>query len=1274
MFNPFSIYAADVKVGNKPDEVPPILKGLFSFISKAKSRYDENERLLAESMEKMLAENLENTPNPPAWIDKLQSFTQKIPGALENQYQKGISTLPKPLQFLGEPGRVTGKVISNIPNILTTAVFKTPEERAQVKQVKETGTLAEKAKLQSELDKRAAASMAFAVSSSPIESGLTPQIARGIFKVKPNATEAEINTAYKALISKEAPRTVEQLAVASRSNAAKIINNARELLLNEAKGLVKAGKKLLPGVEAKVTPERDIEGVLDQAKTMADDVANTKLDEVRGLVYSGDNAAAQKLFNKIDNPNKPDFKALIDEVLLYQQKIEAEGMKAVGDKFGEYQKDYNRIKAKVKSFGETTAKKTKELYREHVPAATTGQMSSDELANLLGVSENELMARVADDIAKEGGVIGGKTATRDLTISKGKQIRQIVSTFPVSRGKIPVAPGQEYIPEVVGQTYNAEPTEATLGKIGQRQTLAREKTAKQDFDEWQKQVVAQEGVLPKTPGQEAEMLGGMVKESTLSPLSTNIEELKDLPWLGKKTLDTTRVFETVYGKRFPEVDRTILQPFDNAKEQMLQTTNKLLNELKEKVVDPLGGRKSKESADIQKFGEGIKTKEELVTIWGKEKADKIVDADAWFRQKYDELLDTVNKGLESIYPDKLDKRIPKRTDYYRHFAELSGFGGLKKALQNPEVGNAPNITPPGVIKPSAKWMSIAKERFGGKTEYDAVGGFLDYIPQASYMIHINPQIQVFRNLAKELANQTNDVNNAATYGKLNRFISWLNNEAGHLAGEPNPYDTWITKGYIDDPRVFRALDWTNRNVKANVMLGNLGASLVQSANMVQGVAKAGIKNFVAGTVDVLFSPLKGEFGPATNSKFLKERYSYKKFREFDVGFLEKSRDFAAWITTVLDEFGTRTNWNAIYRKGIEDKVADPMRYADLETGKLVGHRGIGAQSEVQRAMTTQLIAPFQLEVTNNWHVMGDMVSEKTYGALIKFLIYSWIFNSLIEKVTGRRPLFDPVDAMYDATTDPSMTPLERVGRVAGEVLSNVPFGQTLASTAIQSPESRKKFFGEEDPTRYGGGIIATKALSDPLFTVLNPLGFGGTQIKRTYDSLMAISRGYSKTASGDMRYPVSTDVDNVFQILAMGQYSTPTAQFYFKENLRPLSDNQIKQWKNSVAKGKSPEVAWAEIYKRRITDGLSEKYGAINKEKISAQEKAKKRAEVKKEYNDLKSKLETFATGKSGFTLIDLLNLVNKKGAGEEPNQFESYAPQVNQITQTNPFSQYAAQ
>ena len=177
-----------------------------------------------------------------------------------------------------------------------------------------------------------------------------------------------------------------------------------------------------------------------------------------------------------------------------------------------------------------------------------------------------------------------------------------------------------------------------------------------------------------------------------------------------------------------------------------------------------------------------------------------------------------------------------------------------------------------------------------------------------------------------------------------------------------------------------------------------------------------------------------------------------------------------------DRAGTNFIWNSVYSKGLAQKILNPIKYADEVTRGLVAGRGVGEVPLLQKSKIFQLVAPFQLEVGNLWSVMRDFTKAKDFGALMTLFVSSWVLNRGMEKARGSGVAFDPMQAFIEAMGE-DLTPLQRGGRIAGEVLSNMPGGQTAASiypeygtTAFgyQLPTS-DKLFGRADPTRFGSG-------------------------------------------------------------------------------------------------------------------------------------------------------------------------------------------------------------
>src|SRR5690606_10279541 len=132
-----------------------------------------------------------------------------------------------------------------------------------------------------------------------------------------------------------------------------------------------------------------------------------------------------------------------------------------------------------------------------------------------------------------------------------------------------------------------------------------------------------------------------------------------------------------------------------------------------------------------------------------------------------------------------------------------------------------------------------------------------------------------------------------------------------------------------------------------------------------------------------------------NSIFLNERYFESAVDQFPIDAVrhpgkatrDQLKKLAVWITGALDEVGTKFIWNAHYEKALAQKMAEPVKYADDVTRKLVAGRGIGEVPIVQKARVFQVVAPFQLEVGNLWWVLKDMaVKEKDIAGLIRFML------------------------------------------------------------------------------------------------------------------------------------------------------------------------------------------------------------------------------------------------------------------------------------------------
>jgi hypothetical protein len=700
--------------------------------------------------------------------------------------------------------------------------------------------------------------------------------------------------------------------------------------------------------------------------------------------------------------------------------------------------------------------------------------------------------------------------------------------------------------------------------------------------------------------------------------------------------DIYRNFKHAFGKNYEAVKKSVLDPFDASKKAYIGEQKIYTDDLYNNVVKKLGIKKNtKESSAVQWFGEGKRmsgVEETIDPLTGQkikkavevpytlddlkkdfpDKWQNIVEADKWFRKSYDELIDKVNATVKQIYPNNPDKIVPKRADYYRHFKEMTnGFEGLRNVFDTPANIDPKLVGISDFTQPKTKWQSFKQKRGLGEYKSDAVGGFLDYIKAAAYSIHIDPQINVFRSMAKDIAETTEQSKNA------NNFIKFLRGYADDLAGKTNSID----RPFLNETnrQFMNIINAGNVRIKKNTVLMSAKSALSQLANVPLGVAKVknpihiskGVGETLAGFVG------KGKAPDAyKQSQFITERYADKLYRRFDTKILDQPEKFASWMLESTDELGTKMIFNSVHNQAIAKGIKDPIKYADDVTRSLVAGRGIGEVPLAQKAKVFQIVAPFQLEVANQWHVMKDFINEKDFAAIPILLLGNYIFNNAVQSVTGSRVTFDPINAMEDAifeedtnlyekgknfitkgelpTIDNKTTGLQKLGRLGGEVLSNMPLGSSLAEQFM--PESaRMKYLGKTDPTRFGTGLMLTKGLQDPLYKLLPPMG--GGQIKKSIEGLKSVQilpkdlEGNKQAVSGSynmgkLRFPVEKTPLNIAKAAVFGQYSSKEAVEYFRRNGKELSEEQTKQLENWVKSGRDPKLFYDNILKGRELNKL----------------------------------------------------------------------------------------
>lgn len=700
---------------------------------------------------------------------------------------------------------------------------------------------------------------------------------------------------------------------------------------------------------------------------------------------------------------------------------------------------------------------------------------------------------------------------------------------------------------------------------------------------------------------------------------------KDISGFMGQARDLYRNFEHVFGERFDEVKRVILDPFDRSKGAMVDELTAIGDDLEKNVIKKLGIEKgSRLSAAVQRYGDSSLhggeqwSFDRLVAEVGSADASKVVEADAYFRSRYNTLIERVNAVRREIYPNDPQKLIPQRKDYYRHFQELGdGYKSLIDLFESPAGINPQLAGLSEWTKPKSKFLSFAQQRLGKETTIDAVGGFLNYAPSFAYAVHIDPHIGKFRYLRRRLAEvsptpgvrELVDAANpeAAAMGAkdlvpqegINNFLSYLDDFANDLAGKTNPMDRFIQKVLPGGRKTFRVIDWINARVKANTILGNLSSAVAQIFNVPNGVASAKLYSVpgMQRTVSSLF--VKNE--PIEASAFIKERFQQDIASRFKMdwvehpvrGSSERAKEVAIWITQVMDEVGTKFVWNSHYEKALAEGASDPIKYADDITRKLVAGRGIGEVPLVQKSKIFQLVAPFQIEVGNAWYILGGFISRKDFAAVATLFIANYLMNRAAEQVRGTPVVFDPIQSLIDGATQAAdemeegnsgRAAFKFAGRQAGEILSNIPFGQSVAAALPDAfvedklgfQGGKKELFGSADPGRFGGGLLAINGVMDPMYRLFPP--FGGMQAKRTIGGIQSMLEGRVSDAGDRLSFETSATFKNIAQAVLFGKNATDEARSFY-DTRDDLFQRIYRQDAQRTEKGVEAQSVWAEVKK-----------------------------------------------------------------------------------------------
>jgi len=647
-------------------------------------------------------------------------------------------------------------------------------------------------------------------------------------------------------------------------------------------------------------------------------------------------------------------------------------------------------------------------------------------------------------------------------------------------------------------------------------------------------VIDKVGILKAQEETPPEVRGGLV------PPEMNFGNWKDKNafLLSRETLE--RNIEDLAGKEAQKVKEYITEPIKINETKRAEFLNEMRSYISEKMKSLDIKYGSLADKYVQRYGEKKATLDEIKNKFPKN-WENIVKASEFFRGLYDDMLNTVNATRSKFGYGP----IPKRADYFRHYQELGSviksFGVLLREEDLPT--NIAGIT--GIFKPGKPFSTAELQRLGEKTTESAIGGVDNYLDSISkQMFHID-SVQRVRSLEKYIRKMA-EVDPEI---KLQNLVSNITEYGNLLAGKKAQFDRAFES--VFGRPFYGVIRFIQSRTSANMIAGNVSSALTNFIPFTQSFATTEKLSATKGIFEGLISPFVKDFNKidGVKSELLTRRYPADKIA---LSFLGKSEKFAGTLFKSIDQFTAKSILAGKYYEGIKKGLGKEkaMKEADNYTSRILADRSWGQLPNLMSTKTLGPITQFQTEINNMMSFIekdiprqykGDF--KKVANATIQFAIYSYLFNELFEKITGRRPTIDPIYAFATLT---GMSPAgkdknigERSYTAIKDFTGNVPFGNIFMQGG-RIPISA----GIPDFSKIikDGKVGELKKLA---FYVAFP--FAGGQVKKTIEGLYDYAKGGSETPKGRTRYAIEQDFANFMKGFLFGKGAFSESVDYYNE-------------------------------------------------------------------------------------------------------------------------------
>lgn len=622
--------------------------------------------------------------------------------------------------------------------------------------------------------------------------------------------------------------------------------------------------------------------------------------------------------------------------------------------------------------------------------------------------------------------------------------------------------------------------------------------------------------------------------------------VKERPALAFRRETLMRNIEDTFGKAAGKVKAFLAEPITESVTQASQFKDTLRRRLDTAFKELKIKRGSPEDYAAADLIEGKITPEDLAKKFPNQ-AERITQAAEAGRAVYRDLLTRINAVLESHGY----KPIPERPNYVTHTQQIQTWAQQFGSFLNGKADTLPseiagiNI----VTKPGRQFFRFGQKRMGGGTHKGLINSLDAYIDPAANQIYLTGDIQRMRATMRFLQKQAE-----ANPGdkRLSTFIAYLDDEVNRLSGKKNiidrPFERYLGR------RILRIGDALRKRTGANMVGGSFSSAVTNFIPLTQSLATTAKPAAIRGLVRALTSPFKEPYAiDGVRSGFLTRRFPREMIGR-TAGSTTKAA--ASWFFRAVDRFSSNAVVAGKFYEGVGKGLAPKaaMKLADDYAARVLADRSFAQSPLLFDSKVLGAFTQFQLEINNMLSfVMKDipknlgMSKAKSASSIVQFMLYSYAFNELYEKIVGRRPQIDPIHAVQRifALREDDAALLDYLNVTdqnspAGELVQNLPFVSTFTGGRIPIEGAIPDI-----PGLLAGTAKPGKELAKPLYYLLPPTG--GGQAKKIIEGTSAYQQGGSYKSKGKPRYYIDQTPANFWRTLLFGQYATPEARRYFEQ-------------------------------------------------------------------------------------------------------------------------------